>query len=137
MIVKPANLGSSIGISVCHNEKEFDDAVQLAFSFDEKILVEKLVENLKEFNCACFSIHDELFSSSVCEVSINGEVFTFEDKYISTNGKILEVNKNLSKKIKNLTEKVYQLFDCKGIVRVDFLYDELEKILYVNKVKNL
>lgn len=137
LIVKPANLGSSIGITACHNEQEFDDAVELAFQFDDKILVEKLVENLQEFNCACFCYRDEVFSSSVAEVTNKGEIFTFEDKYISEGNGVHEANKNLARKIKNLTEKVYGLFDCQGVVRVDYLYDEVSKVLYVNEINSI
>ena len=68
MIVKPANLGSSIGISVCKTRKELTEALNLAFKFDSKILIEKLVENLKEFNCACFKFGRDYFSSAVSEV---------------------------------------------------------------------
>jgi len=136
-IVKPANLGSSIAISVCKDEKDIDDAISLAFEFDQKILVEKLVENLKEFNCACFVYRQECFVSNVNEVTNKGEIFSFEDKYLSSSSSTHEVAQSLAKKIKNLTEKVYRLFDCEGIVRVDFLYDEKLEKLFVNEINSI
>ena len=96
-----------------------------------------VVQNLREFNCACFSFRDELVTSSVNEVKNKTNIFTFEDKYLSEHSKNKEVDKTLSKKVAKLTEKVYQLFDCKGVVRVDFLYDEAEKVLYVNEINSI
>ncbi len=137
MIVKPANLGSSIGISICEDESKLEEALSLAFSFDEKVLIEVLVQNLREFNCACFSFREELISSSVNEVKNKTNIFTFEDKYLSEHAKNKEVDKNLAKKVARLTENVYELFDCKGVVRVDFLYDEAGKVLYVNEINSI
>lgn len=135
IIVKPANLGSSIGISVCHNENEISDAMELAFEFDEKVLVEKLVENLSEFNCACFKYRGQYFSSQVNVVEDKSEIFSFEDKYLKVSAKNKEANKRLSEKIQKLTEQVFKLFDCRGVVRVDFLYDG--KTLYVNEINSI
>ncbi|MBE7075881.1 MAG: ATP-grasp domain-containing protein [Clostridiales bacterium] len=137
VIVKPCNLGSSIGISVCHNKEEFKTAVALAFEFDNKILVEKLVENLKEFNCACFEYKGKMFLSSVCEVENKEEIYTFEDKYLSKNNKTKEAEQELAAKIKAITQKIYQLFDCQGVVRVDFLYDEKNSVLYANEINTI
>lgn len=137
MIIKPANLGSSIGISICEDASQLETALSLAFSFDEKVLVEVLVQSLREFNCACFSYRESLFTSSVNEVKNKTDIFTFEDKYLSEPSKSKEVDKNLSKKVARLTEKVFRLFDCKGVVRVDFLFDEKEKVLYVNEINSI
>lgn len=137
LIVKPANLGSSIGISICENTQELEDALELAFDFDEKVLVEVLVQNLREFNCACFSFRENLFTSIVNEVKNKTTIFTFEDKYLSSHSDSKEVDKALAKKVSKLTEKIYTLFDCKGVVRVDFLYDEKEKTLYVNEINSI
>lgn len=134
VIVKPANLGSSIGISVCKNQEELKDAIELAFEFDDKIIVEKMVENLREFNCACFMFRDNYFPSNVNEVTNKKDIYTFEDKYLTTSTKNQEVSKKLEKKVQELTEKVYKIFDCEGVVRVDFLFDEKQNDLYVNEI---
>ncbi len=137
MVVKPSNLGSSIGISICKDEKQLCDAVDLALSFDRKILIEKLIDNLREFNCACLAYQGQNIVSHVNEVTNKGEIYSFEDKYLSSGGKGQEAEKSLARKIKNLTEKVYGLFDCKGIVRVDFLYDEASDELFVNEINSI
>lgn len=137
VIVKPANLGSSIGISVCKNQTEYDEALELAFKFDKKVLVERLVQNLREFNCACFSITGQKFVSSVNEVKSESEIYSFEEKYLSSQSKNMSVDKKLSNKIKTLTEKVYDLFDCQGVVRVDFLYDCDTNTILVNEINTI
>lgn len=137
VIVKPASLGSSIGISVCRTEEEFYDAVDLAFSFDKKILVERLVENLREFNCACVHFQNQTFVSGVNEVFSKNEMFTFDEKYKQNSQKSASVNGFLCKKVQNLTKKIYKLFDCSGVVRVDFLFDEKQNKLYVNEINSI
>jgi len=137
VIVKPANLGSSIGISLCKNSEELKAGISLAFEFDEKIIVEKVVENLREFNCACFMFQNNLFASNVCEVTNKSEIFSFEDKYLSSANKTKNVSKKIQKQVKALTEKAYEILDCEGIVRIDFLYDEQKEILYVNEVNSI
>ncbi|MBP3431581.1 MAG: D-alanine--D-alanine ligase [Clostridia bacterium] len=137
LIIKPANLGSSIAISVCKNEEEFDAAVELAFKFDRKIVVEKLVENLREFNCACFLYKGEYFVSAVNEVTNKGEIFSFDDKYLSQGGKTQEASKSLSAKIKKMTEKAYKILGCSGVVRIDFLFDEKAETLFVNEANTI
>lgn len=137
LVVKPANLGSSIGISVCKNADEFSDAIELAFEFDQKVVVERLVENLREFNCACFAFQKNLIVSDVCEVTNKGEIFSFEDKYLSEKAERGHVESALSKKVQALTEKIYSILDCTGVVRVDFLFDEKTKTLFVNEVNTI
>ncbi len=137
LVVKPANLGSSIGITICKNESDLNSAINLAFEFDSKIVVEKMVENLREFNCACFSFRGECFVSGVNEVKNKGEIYSFDDKYLTTEAKNSEVEKKIARKIVGLTEKIYRIFDCRGIVRVDFLYDAKSEKLYVNEINTI
>lgn len=137
VIVKPANLGSSIGISVCKNAMELDEALSLAFEFDKKVVVEKLVENLQEFNCAIFEYKNKLIVSDVNQVTNKGEIFSFDDKYLTTSSEKHDVKNALAKKVREMTEKVYRLFDCDGVVRVDFLYDEIQKKLFVNEINTI
>ena len=137
IITKPANLGSSIGISLCKDISELESAIELAFEFDKKVVCEKFVENLREFNCACFKVRQNLFVSDVIEVENKSDIFSFADKYVSQDTKNSSPSDSLSKKIKSLTEKVYSLFDCDGIVRIDFLYDNKSKRLYVNELNTI
>lgn len=138
VIVKPANLGSSVGISVCRNEKELKDALNLAFEFDKKALIERYLEGCREFNCACYSYKGKVVPSKVDEVD-KGEIFSFDEKYVESRDKTKK-NKllpTLRKDIQELAVRVYKKMDCFGVVRVDFLYDEAEDCLYVNEINTI
>ena len=138
IILKPANLGSSIGIKVCKNEKEFYENLDFCFKFDNKILAEKYLENFEEYNCACVHINDEIKTSNVIKVEKKEGVYTFEDKYIlENNKKVSKIDKGLNLKIKSLTEKIYKIFDSFGVIRVDYIFDNEKKKLYVNEVNNI
>lgn len=137
LIIKPANLGSSIGISVCEDFQMLEEAIEVAFAFDEKVIAEVVVQNLREFNCACFKFRGDFVTSAVCEVKDKTNIFTFEDKYLNAHQNGKDVEKNLAKKVVQLTEKVYKIFDCNGVVRADFLYDERAKVLYVNEINSI
>ena len=135
VIVKPANLGSSVGIGVAKTEIELREKAEVAFNFDDKILVEKFLTGSREFNCACFKYKDKLFTSKVFEVS-KGDFFTFEEKYLKESEKNkIEIDEELKSKIIKLTKKTYSSLDCFGIVRVDFLFKD--DTLYVNEVNNI
>ena len=137
VVVKPANLGSSIGVSVCKNEGELSDAIDFAFSFDKKVVVEKFVNNLREFNCACFGFKENLFCSDVNEVVQKGEVYSFEDKYLQNQSKTKKVETSIKRKVQMLTQKAYKIAGCSGVVRVDFLYDEKQRKLFLNEINTI
>ncbi len=135
VIVKPANLGSSVGISVAKNASEFVEKVEIGLNFDKKILVERFLSGAREFNCACFVYEGECYPSNVVEVN-KGEIFSFEDKYITgTPAFQIEVCKEIIDKVKQMTKEVYKICQCFGIVRVDYLYRD--GIIYVNEINNI
>ena len=134
VIVKPSKLGSSIGISVVKNLKELKGACDDAFAFDEKVLVEEFLTDAEEFNCAGFVFNDKIYLSNVYNVK-KDEIFSFENKYMSSQKTSKRIDKELKQKIQNLTKKVYKIFDCFGIVRVDFLYKDDK--LYVNEINSI
>lgn len=137
LIVKPANLGSSIGISVCRNEDELKKAVSLAFEFDEKVLVERYIEKCREFNCACFLYKGKVICSKVAEVS-KGEIFSFDEKYLAErNSREQKIPTMLRKDIQELAERTYRKLELFGVVRIDLLYDESDDCLYVNEVNTV
>lgn len=134
-IVKPANLGSSVGISICENEKELKCAIDNALQFDKKIIVEKFIQNAREFCCAVLKNANTEIASNVSEVK-KGKFFTFEEKYLEKSEKEKrEISKVLDKKIKDMAKLVYKILDCHGVVRVDFLLDD--KKLFVNEVNSI
>ncbi|MBO8161382.1 MAG: D-alanine--D-alanine ligase [Thermosipho sp. (in: Bacteria)] len=139
MIVKPAKLGSSIGVTKVNSKEEFVDAAEVAFSFDDKILVEKYLENAKELNCAVMGYKNPIVSV-VEEIVKQNDLFDFSEKYISkgkkfSNHKIpAEIDENLTQKIIETAKKTFKSLDCYGNIRIDFLYkDEL----YVNEINSI
>lgn len=136
-IVKPVKLGSSVGINICENESMLNDAIEHAFKYDDKIIVEKFIENAREFCCAVVKNSGELFESKVSEVK-KGRIFTFEEKYINEKPKgQSKISKTLDRKIKTMAKEVYKALECDGVVRVDFLFDEAGDKLYVNEVNSI
>lgn len=136
-IVKPARLGSSVGINVCLNEDVLNDSVEFAFQFDNKIIVEKFVENAREFCCAAIRSGKKIYLSNVTQVYKN-DVYTFEEKYLSSDRKQKDkIDRDLVFRIKRLTEKVYEKLGCEGVVRIDFLYCEKENKIYVNEPNSI
>jgi len=105
IILKPANLGSSIGIQICKNEYEFDDLITNCFQFDCKILIEKYLSNIKEINIAVYKYFDEYIFSYFEQPISQDKILTFNDKYIGGETKGMESLKNLPSGIKWQTFK--------------------------------
>ena len=133
-IIKPANLGSSVGISICECEAKLDKQIEDAFAFDERILVERYLSDAEEYSCACVKINDKILPSKVNKVK-KSKIYTFEEKYIKEReiGKC-EISKELNEQIKKLAVKAYKALRCDGVVRIDFLLDKKKKTLFVNEI---
>jgi len=140
LIVKPVHLGSSIGIGVAHEESELIEAVSVAYAFDEEILVEEVIENAVELNCAAYSDGDHIVVGAVENPTSWHEYLTFEDKYkggkYKSGGGSRIVEGLLADRVKEETEKVYRAFGLFGIARIDFLYSETQDVLYVNEINS-
>ncbi len=130
VFVKPANLGSSIAINKAAGLKELESAIEIASSFDRRIIVEEGKEGIIEINCSVMG-NDELIAS-VCEQPIKGEqMLSYEDKYLK-DGKIkgmaglsrfvpAPISEELTKKIQETAKKAFWAIDAAGIARVDFM----------------
>ncbi|HFC76795.1 MAG TPA: D-alanine--D-alanine ligase [Candidatus Moranbacteria bacterium] len=149
LFVKPARLGSSIGISKANNKDELKQAVEVAFSYDLKIVIEEAVNNLSDLTCAVLEKKDgDLQTSLVQESIFDGDFFNYDDKYLEDGGAQLgkndkklvipaKIDKEVEKKIKKLSKKVFRAFDCSGMARVDFLYNNKSKKLYVGEINTI
>lgn len=148
LFVKPANLGSSIGISRATDTLSLTKALEVAAHYDRKIIVESAVVNPREINCAVLGYEDDL-QVSACEEPITAEEFLkFEDKYVSggkgEKSSQKHQNKNLPanlsdevrEKIEYLAKKAFKALDSAGVSRIDFLLDEKENV-YVNEINTL
>lgn len=148
VIVKPANSGSSVGIRPAHDREEFIEAVDYACTFTTRIIVEKLVEKLKEVNCSVLGDYENC-EASVCEVPMrSGEILTYSDKYMSGGSKskgMASTKRELPARIsddetflvKDLACKTFRVLSCEGVARIDFIKDEEDKRLYVNEINTI
>ncbi len=139
LFVKPANLGSSVGISKVRSASEFEKAIDLAFTFDLKILIEEFVKG-REIECAVLG-NENPKSSVPGEVIPVADFYSYEAKYIDEKGAILETPaKNLDAEtietLQALAVETYQLIGCEGLARVDFFLKEDGEI-FVNEVNTL
>ncbi len=151
LIVKPVNLGSSVGITKVNTREELDDAVTLAFSFTDRILVEHAVTAIREINCSVVGDADNC-EASVCEEPfMNDEILSYEDKYLSNskNGgqskgmaslgrKIpADISEEKSNEIKDLACKIFKALGAGGVVRIDFIIDTETDTVYANEINTI
>ncbi len=151
LFVKPVHLGSSIGITKAKTKQELENAVEVAFHYDDKVLVEESVENLVEVTLPIMG-NDDLVGLAGIERPLNKtEFFDFQEKYILGGGKKklgggvnssyseipAKINEAVSSQVIELGKKTYKTLGCAGIARVDFLIDGVSKKVYVNEVNTL
>ncbi len=147
IFVKPVHLGSSIAITKVKKEDELENAIEVAFHYDDKVLVEESVENLTEVTLPIMG--NEVLQLGGIERPLNKkEFFDFQDKYISGNKKgggvnseyseiPAQIGEELTREVKNLGEKTYHVLNCEGIARIDFLINNETRKVYVNEVNTL
>ena len=146
VIVKPASLGSSVGISIVKKESEIDEAVFEAIKYDNKIIVEKVIENMVEVNCSVFGNYEYQTTSELEEVMSTEEFLTYSDKYLgnskggkskgmaSTNRIIpARINKKMRSEIEELSKQVFRCLNLSGVCRIDYLVDKKDNKVYVNE----
>jgi len=138
LFVKPCNMGSSVGVSKASNEKEFYAAVQEAFKFDTKILVEEAVYG-RELECAV--IGNELIeSSTVGEIVMEKGFYDFENKYINDNARIYipapDISADQLKKVQEIARKAYSALGLEGLSRIDVFLTEDDEVI-VNEPNTL
>lgn len=136
--VKPANMGSSVGISKAKTESGLIDAINFAAKFDRRILVEKAI-NAREIECAILG-NDEPIAAPPGEIIVGGEFYDYNDKYV--NGKShpeipAKIDAGLAEHIKELSLKAYKLLDCSGLARVDSFLDRDTSEVYFNEINTL
>ena len=137
MFVKPANLGSSVGISKAKTRAGLDDAIDLAGSFDRKIVIEAAVPDAREIECAVLG-NDTPEASVAGEVIPSREFYDYEAKYLDDGSRVVvpaELGPRTAAEIQRLSILAFKAIDCAGMARVDFLLSP-DKI-YVNEVNTI
>jgi D-alanine-D-alanine ligase len=139
VFVKPANLGSSVGISKAKREADLAAAIDLAAEFDRKVVIEAAVPNAREIEIA-------VLGNDAPEVSVPGEVipsrefYDYESKYLDTDSRTIvpaDLPANVTAEVKRLAIEVFRAVDCAGMARVDFLMDGTTGTLYVNEINTI
>ena len=147
VVVKPACLGSSVGITFVKDESKLEEAIDEAVSYDKKVLVEKAVSNLVEVNCSVLGNYENQEPSVIEEVMSDNDILTFSDKYegnskskgaskgmVNTDRIIpARIDKELIKKVEELSVKTFKVLNLSGVVRIDYLIDTKTKNVYVNE----
>lgn len=146
VIVKPANLGSSVGISKAADRKSLDSAIENAIRFSSRIIVEHMVEEMMEINCSVLGDADQR-QSSVCEEPIKEKDFlTYDEKY-SAGGKSgmqasrkkipADLPAETTAKIQKLAADTFRVLACNGVSRIDFMIDKESGEIYVNEINTI
>lgn len=143
LIVKASMLGSSIGVYKCDNEEELHQAIETVSHYDNKILVEKAIVNLREINCALFKDGKDLVIGALEEVNKSDLILSYEDKYVKSNEnkdkKIIpaKIDKTLENDIIDLAKKSYYLLNNSSLVRIDFIVDNDTNKVYFNEINTI
>jgi D-alanine-D-alanine ligase len=138
LFVKPANLGSSVGISKVRNEKEYNEAIELAFSYDLKVVVEEEIRG-REIECAMLG-NENPRASIPGEIIPHTDFYSYEAKYIDDHGAGLDIPAKLPahlvKKVQEIAIDTYKTLECLGLARVDVFLTEDERII-VNEINTI
>lgn len=160
LIVKPATTGSSVGISLCEDEETLLEGIDEAIQYDNKIVVEEVVKNLKEVNIAVMGNYEHQKVSEIEEVLSANKFLTYEDKYIgdgkgkfkggkvatkgsskgmaSTNRKLpADLDEKLRKEVEDIAVKAFKALGSSGNARIDFLIDEKARKVYINEINSI
>jgi D-alanine-D-alanine ligase len=143
VFVKPANLGSSVGISKAHNRKELGPAIEEAAKFDRKIVIEQGVggkkEKAREIECAVLG-NDEPAASVPGEIVPGKEFYDYTAKYVDEGSQLIipaKLTKAETKKVQELAVAAFQAVDCSGLARVDFLMDPKTGKIFLNEINTM
>ncbi|MCR4807852.1 MAG: D-alanine--D-alanine ligase [Lachnospiraceae bacterium] len=149
-IVKPVNLGSSVGISIAKNRTELINSIDDAFKYATKVLVEHAISKLREINCAVLGDENVAIASECEEPLHSEEILSYEDKYVSNSKsggskgmasvsrKIpAEISDELREEIREMAVKSFKLLGCNGVARIDFMIDDENGKLYFNEINTI
>lgn len=125
LFVKPNNGGSSIGMSKVNKPEEMAGALQKAFHEDDQVLVEEFIAG-REFTVGVLKTPTEIIVLPITEVRSKNDFFDFEAKYQGLNEEITpaEINDTMAEKIRTTARRIYEILNCRGVVRIDFIYNE-------------
>ncbi len=149
VIVKPATLGSSVGISSAKTRKDLIKSIESAIEYDNKIIVEQTIENLTEVNISLLGNYEAVSLSEIEQVVTENSFLTYDDKYIngskkvgksgmaSANRKIpADISDKLKKEVREIATSSFKAIGLSGVARMDFLVDQKKKKVYINEINS-
>ncbi len=148
VFIKPANLGSSIGVSKVSGQDELEEAMELAFSLDRRVLVEKGLNKPVEINCSVLGYDGECRASVLEMPNTGGDFLDFVGKYMRSAGQSegmaslarlvpAPIEDNLRDNIQNMSKAIFQMLDCKGVVRIDFMKEPDSSDFYITEINTI
>lgn len=144
LIVKPARLGSSIGIEVVNRKEELESSIEKVMKNDDRILVEEFIESRSEYNMAVLQSRDKLIGSVIEEIEKDG-MCDYYDKYRKESDDDdaykriypADISKALTEEIEKTSKRVYRALNLSGCARIDYIYNKKNKKLYINEVNTI
>ena len=139
IIIKANGLGSSIGVIKSNKEKLNEDLMKV-LHLDDSAVVENCILDMEEFNCAVLRKGDDICLSLIEKPASKSDILSFEDKYCSVKSKReipAKISKELESKIYEYSKKIYESLGLSGVVRIDYIYDKSNEILYMNEVNTI
>lgn len=146
VFTKPASLGSSIGVSRADNREQLEEALELAFDFDRKVLVEQGLNKPLELNCSVLGYNGEAKASEIEMPVTGGDLLSYLDKYGASGSKGMAslkrvlpapIEPELRAKVQELSVNIFNNMDCKGVVRIDYMYDAASDGLFITEINTL
>lgn len=145
LVVKPSNLGSSIGIELVKRKEELDSTIERTFKYCNKIIIEEFIENSIEYNCSVLLTKNGNITSEIEEITTNKEIREYGDKFIQDGEEDssikrvypAKINEKLRSEIELASLATFKMLNMKGTARIDFIYDTKNKKLYVNEVNTI
>lgn len=140
LFVKPANQGSSVGITKAHNEKELIMGVDQALSRDTKVIIEQAVNNPRELECAILGANYDPQTSVIGEIIPDNEFYDYQAKYLSEGSQCIipaKLDKDIAHKIISTARLAFEVLDCYGLARADFLLDQNTNEFYLSELNSM
>lgn len=137
--VKPANLGSSVGISKVHHRKELIEGIKVAMQYDRRILVEQGIENAREIEVSVLG-NDEPIASVPGEIISSNEFYDYDAKYVDGKSEVIipaQLPQSVTKQVQECAIRGFKAIDCAGMARVDFLITKKSNKIYLNEINTI
>ncbi|MFM7709416.1 MAG: D-alanine--D-alanine ligase [Ferruginibacter sp.] len=138
VFVKPNNGGSSLGMSKVNEPDHLDEAIRKAFGEDQQVLIEECIAG-REFTIGVLSFNQEIITLPITEIITQNEFFDYEAKYKGASQEITpaQLDESMAARIRETAVSIYRIFNCSGVVRIDFIYNEKDQQPYMLEINTV